>query len=215
MAAATLSAVEVLAANRPHATALRLGAVVFAAAFTAAAAQVSMPLPWTPVPLTLQPLAVLLSAAALGARLGLSAQCVYLAAGLAGLPVFAWSPGLPQGAARLLGPTGGYLLAFPLAAWLTGWLADRGLDRRYGTAVLAMAAGLAVIFLGGVAWLVLSSPQPLGLGRALQIGVYPFLLADVIKLLVGAALLPAWWRWLGRPGAQGDRSIASAPPTSR
>ncbi len=192
------TALDALVAGSAHATALRLAAALFAAVFTAAAAQVSLPLPWTPVPLTLQPLAVLLSAAALGARLSLGAQCAYLAAGLAGLPVFAWAPGLPQGAARLVGPTGGYLLAFPLAAWVTGRLAELGFDRRYPTAVLAMAAGLAVIFAGGVAWLAWAQPHPIGFRAALQMGVYPFLAADAIKLLVAAALLPAWWRWLGR-----------------
>jgi biotin transport system substrate-specific component len=198
------TAVELLVARSARATGWRLAAVLFAAGLTAAAAQVSFPLPWTPVPLTLQPLAVLLSAAALGARLGLAAQCTYLAAGLAGLPVFAWAPGLPQGAARLVGPTGGYLLAFPVAAWVTGRLAELGFDRRYPTAVLAMAAGLAVIFAGGVAWIGLLKPDPVGFGTALQIGVYPFLATDAIKVLVAAALLPAWRRWLGR-GELSDR----------
>ena len=78
---------------------------------------------------------------------------LYLALGVAGLPVFAASPMLPQGAARLLGPTGGYLMAYPFAAFVAGWLAERGFDRRYLTAVLAMACGLAVVFAGGVLWL--------------------------------------------------------------
>ena len=102
------------------ARAIRWAAVLFVTVLTAAAAQVSVPLPFTPVPLTLQPMVVLLGGAALGSRLGFSSQVLYLLAGLAGLPVFAASPVLPQGALRLLGPTGGFLLAYPLAAFVAG-----------------------------------------------------------------------------------------------
>src|SRR5688500_11650669 len=133
-------------ANRDMAPAIRAAAVVLLTALTAAAAQVSVPLPFTPVPLTLQPMVVLLGGAALGPGLGLASQVLYLAAGIAGLPVFAASPTLPQGPFRLLGPTGGYLMSYPFAAWLTGWLASRGFDRRYLTSLLAMMAGLSVIF---------------------------------------------------------------------
>src|SRR5919204_4882542 len=124
---------------RPNMRALRISeraaAVAFVTVLTAAAAQISIPLPFTPVPFTFQPMVVLLGGAALGARLGMASQLLYLALGLAGLPVFAASPMLPQGAARLLGPTGGYLVSYPLAAWLTGALAERGLDRGYLRAV--------------------------------------------------------------------------------
>src|SRR5215203_2614351 len=109
---------------------MRIAAVLFVTALTAAAAQISIPLPFTPVPFTLQPMVVLLGGAALGARLGMLSQVFYLALGIAGLPVFANSP-LPQGALRLLGPTGGYLISYPFAAWLTGMLAERGFDRNY------------------------------------------------------------------------------------
>src|SRR5690606_35189656 len=129
----------------------------------AAAAQVSLPLPFTPVPLTLQPMVVLLGGAALGARLGMASQILYLCAGAAGLPVFAVSPVLPPGVLRLLGPTGGYLLSYPFAAWVTGRLAERGFDRRYWTSVVAMIAGLAVIFTCGVTWLAfVAQPAPVG-----------------------------------------------------
>ena len=124
------------------ATGLRLFAVCFVTVLTAALSQVSFPLPFTPVPFTLQPMVVLLGGAALGARLGAASQVLYLMAGVAGLPVFAFAPELPQGALRLLGPSGGYLLAYPLAAFVTGWLAERGLDRRFTSALLAMTAGL-------------------------------------------------------------------------
>jgi biotin transport system substrate-specific component len=178
--------------------ALRVTAVVFLAALTAAAAQVSIPLPFTPVPLTLQPVVVLIGGAVLGPRLGMSSQVLYLAAGALGLPVFAASTVLPQGAARLLGPTGGYLLSYPVAAFVTGWLASRGFDRRYFTSVLAMVAGLAIILATGVVWLMLFTPAAGGrMSTALQLGLYPFVVADLAKVCVAAAILPALWRFTG------------------
>jgi biotin transport system substrate-specific component len=177
--------------------AVRAGAVFFIAAATAAAAQLSVPLPFTPVPLTLQDTVVLLGGAALGSRLGMAAQLLYLAAGMAGLPVFAASAVLPQGMLRLLGPTGGYLLSYPIAAFLVGRLAERGFDRQYLTSVLAMIAGLAVIFVFGVTWLALfARPAALGFDAALRAGLYPFLLGDVLKILAGAAILPIVWKFL-------------------
>ena len=174
---------------------LQVAAVLFFAVLIAAAAQVSLPLSWTPVPLTLQPTIVLLSAAVLGSRLGTACLAVYLTAGAAGLPVFAWSPWLVPGVGRLLGPTGGYLLAYPVAAYLVGSLAERGWDRRYVTAVGAMVVGLAVIYLGGVAWLeVLHAPLRTP-GAAATLGVYPFFFADLAKLLVAGALLPSLRRF--------------------
>jgi biotin transport system substrate-specific component len=141
---------------------------------------------------------VLLGGAALGSRLGLSSQVLYLAAGIAGLPVFAASPFLPQGAARLLGPTGGYLLVYPLAAFVAGWLAERGLDRHYVGSVLAMAAGLAVIFAGGVTWLAWFAPGASGLAVAVATGLVPFLPVDIFKILVAAAVMPPIWQLIGR-----------------
>src|SRR5262245_12847299 len=125
---------------------IQVASVLFMAALTAAAAQISIPLPFTAVPLTLQPMVVLLGGLALGSRLGLASQVVYLAAGIAGLPVFAASLTLPPGALRLLGPTGGYLMAYPMAAYVAGYLAERGFDRRYVTSVIAMLVGLSIIF---------------------------------------------------------------------
>jgi biotin transport system substrate-specific component len=179
-------------------TAIRVAAVVFMTVLTAAAAQVSIHLPGTQVPFTLQPMVVLIGGAVLGSRLGLSSQVLYLAAGAAGLPVFAASPILPQGLGRLLGPTGGYLISYPIAAWLTGRLAECGLDRRYLTSAVAMLAGLAVIFAGGVLWL--SIVQPGGLGAAVRTGLLPFLGIDLVKVLIAATVLPTAWRFLGRPG---------------
>lgn len=180
------------------ATPIRLAATLFVAVLTAAASQVSVPLPFTPVPFTFQPMIVLLGGAVLGARLGMMAQVLYLGAGIAGLPVFAFAPELPQGAARLLGPTGGYLMAYPFAAFVAGALAGRGLDRRYLTSLLAMAAGLAVIFACGVTWLTLFAPgaELRSLQQALAAGLYPFVLADAIKLCLAAAVMPAAWKLL-------------------
>ncbi|MCX6546403.1 MAG: biotin transporter BioY [Acidobacteria bacterium] len=185
----------------PSSRAILVASVLFITVLTAAAAQVSLPLPFTPVPLTLQPMIVLLGAAALGSRLGVASQMLYLAAGAAGLPVFAASPVLPQGILRLVGPTGGFLLSYPLAAWVTGRLAERGFDRRYLTSVVAMAAGLAIIFAGGVAMLTLQFAPAMGggaLSAALAAGCYPFVAADLVKLLIAATILPGIWKVLGR-----------------
>ena len=179
--------------------ALRIAAVLLVTTLTAIAAQVSVPLPFTPVPFTLQPMVVLLGGASLGARLGMASQVLYLALGMAGLPVFAASAILPQGIFRLLGPTGGYLMSYPIAAFVTGTLAERGFDRRYITSVIAMAAGLAIVFTGGVLWLAwFARPAHSGLTGALQTGLYPFLPADIIKICVAAAVMPGIWRLMGR-----------------
>jgi biotin transport system substrate-specific component len=185
------------------ARALTIASVLFVTALTAAAAQVSVPLPFTVVPLTLQPMVVLIGGFVLGSRLGAASQILYLAAGIAGLPVFAASATLPPGPLRLLGPTGGYLLAYPVAAFVTGWLAERGFDRRYPGSFAAMLAGLAIIFMFGITWLALvastaSGSAAVGWSAALASGLYPFLVADVVKLAVASGLVPAIWRAIGR-----------------
>lgn len=179
--------------SRSLRVAQQIGAVLFVTILTSAAAQISIPLPFTPVPFTFQPMVVLLGAAALGARLGAASQVLYLTLGIIGMPVFAASPILPQGIARLLGPTGGYLMAYPLAAFVAGSLAERGYDRKYFTAVVAMIAGLAFVFAGGVAWLALVALPAGGLTGALAAGLYPFLAADLAKLLIAAGVMPALW----------------------
>ena len=195
---------------------LRAASVVFIAVLTAAAAQVSVPLPFTPVPLTLQPMVVLLGGAVLGSRLGFASQMLYLAAGIVGLPVFAASPLLPPGAARLLGPTAGFLLSYPVAAFVAGWLAERGFDRRYLTSVASMAAGLVVVFASGILWLAFTlAPANPGasLALALQAGLYPFLALDIVKLFIAAAVLPGVWRFLGRN--PDSLSASHFPPSTR
>jgi biotin transport system substrate-specific component len=196
--------VDVLFANdvvaRPS-RAVKVGSVLFMTALTATAAQISVPLPFTQVPFTFQPMVVLLAGLTLGSRLGMASQILYLALGVAGLPVFAASATLPPGAMRLLGPTGGYLMAYPFAAWLTGALAERGFDRRYVTSFFAMLAGLATIYACGAAWLGVTA----GWSQAIALGIAPFVLADVAKLLAAAGVLPTLWKIVGADRADHRR----------
>lgn len=187
-----------IAAGSASSSAIRAAAVMFMIALTAAAAQISFPIPGTSVPFTLQPMVVILAGAALGSRLGAASQFAYLMLGIVGLPVFAASPLLPQGAARLLGPTGGYLMAYPIAAFVTGLLAERGFDRRFSTAVVAMLAGVAVIYAGGLSWLAAMHVGTFTL--AIAAGAAPFFIADICKAILAAASLPLTWRVLGRRG---------------
>ena len=196
--------VRVLAVRSESTRAVPVASTLFITVLTAAAAQVSVPLPFTDVPFTFQPMVVLLGGLALGSRLGLASQVLYLAAGVIGLPVFAASVTLPPGLLRLLGPTGGYLMSYPIAAFVVGYLAERGLDRRYVTAFLAMLAGLTVIYASGVMWLGLFVGRPaVGLATAIALGVYPFVVADLMKLLAAASILPGLWRLFGRTDAYG------------
>jgi len=183
-------------ADSPLAPPIRVAVVPVAVALTALAAQFTIPLPFTAVPFVLTPLAVLLCGAALGSRLGCITQALYLLAGAAGLSVFAPSVTLPPGVLRLFGPTGGYLLAYPVAAFVTGWLAERGWDRRYLTSAAAMLAGLAVIYVGGVSWYALSVTH--SFAAAVAGGFLPFVAVDVVKVAAAAALLPQAWRLVGR-----------------
>ena len=160
----------------------RTVAVLLGTALVAAAAQVAVPLPGTPVPLTLQPLAVLIVGGVLGPWLGASSLILYLALGAAGVPVFA-PVGLP-GVARLIGPTGGYLLAYPLAAYAVGRLAGDG--ARVGRIALAALLGLVLIHLGGLAQLLVLTGS---LSRAAQFGTLPFLLGDSVKLILAVLIL--------------------------
>lgn len=154
-------------------------AVVGFAAATAFGAKVAVPIPGTPVPFTLQVLFILLSGALLGARLGAASQLVYLGAGIAGLPVFAAGGGF----AYLFGPTGGYLLAAPLASYAVGSVA--GTSSSAFRLAVGLALGVAVIYAGGLAWLAtLSGPE-----AALRLGVLPFLGLDLVKVCL--ALLVA------------------------
>jgi biotin transport system substrate-specific component len=165
-------------------------AVVFSL-LTALAAQIVIPI--GPVPITGSTFAVLLTGALLGSRLGAMAMIIYLVEGTLGLPFFyGWSGGI----AHLFGPTGGYLVAFPAAAFITGAFAENGWDKRFITAVAAMAVGSVVILLAGWAWF--SVLMHTSLLTAFKVGVVPHLIGDVIKILLAAAVLPTGWALLKR-----------------
>lgn len=156
--------------------------IAFFVLATCFGASVAVPLPWTPVPISLQPLFALLAGAVLGARAGATAMAAYLVLGASGLPVFALGgAGIPW----LMGPTGGYLLAMPAAAWMVGSIGGR--NPGAGRQLLALTLGMVTLYVGGVAQLLLVAPQ--GLGSALALGVLPFWAGDVTKIL--AALLLA------------------------
>jgi biotin transport system substrate-specific component len=157
-----------------------VGVVGFAAA-VAAASQIAIPLPFTPVPLTLQPMLVILAGMMLGPVAGAASMALYLVAGAVGLPVF--TPLGAPGVARFLGPTGGYLIAYPVAAWVAGTLFRRA--TAFGTRWLAGVAGIAVIYVGGVAQLALLNSD---VARAFAMGVTPFAALDVVKAWVAAAI---------------------------
>ena len=165
------------------------GLVIVFSLFIAACAQFAIHI--GPIPITGQTFAVLLTGMLLGSRLGAAAVIAYLIEGALGLPFFA---GGGAGIVRFLGPTGGYLVAFPAAAFIAGAFAEHGWDKRYPTAVAAMAIGSLIIFLGGWAWYaILTNTPPLA---AFQLAVAPFLLGDVIKIALGAAVLPTGWALL-------------------
>jgi biotin transport system substrate-specific component len=172
-----------VALSQPSRRVTAAGVVGFAAAI-ALAAQVAVPVPGTPVPITLQPMLVVLAGLWLGPVAGAASMALYLAAGALGLPVF--TPFGAPGVARLLGPTGGYLLAYPVAAYVTGWLARRGAPSR-GRFFVAALAGMAALYTGGVAQLVVLSGS---LARAAVLGLLPFAALDVAKAGVAALLAP-------------------------
>ncbi len=155
-------------------------------------AQVVIPLPFTPVPITGQTYGVLLVGAALGSRRGAASLLLYILEGGLGLPFLAGGKsGWPAG------PTGGYLIGFVAAAFAVGWLAERGWDRRFGKAVLAMLIGEVLIYGFGVPWL----SAFVGTTKSLSLGLLPFIPGDAVKLLLAAATLPIAWRLLGKRNA--------------
>jgi len=152
-------------------------------------------IPFYPVPMTMQTLAVLALAMCYGLRLGTATLALYIAEGAAGLPVFAGTPEKGIGLAYMMGSTGGYILGFLLAAMLVGYLAERGFDRSPLKAAIAMLAGNIVIYVPGLLWLgaVVGWDKPV-----LSFGLYPFVLGDLFKIALGAALLPGIWALLKR-----------------
>jgi len=183
------------AALAPLDWARSVGLVVAFSLLTALSAQIVVPM-W-PVPITGQTFAVLLTGALLGSRLGAAAMIVYLIEGASGLPFFQQGHG---GIPYILGPTGGYLIAFPAAAFVTGAFAEHGWDKRFFTAAAAMAIGSVLILLSGWAWLsFFRSPT-----FAFQAGVKPFIIGDIVKILLAAAVLPSGWALLRRSASAKD-----------
>jgi biotin transport system substrate-specific component len=164
--------------------------VVGASMLIALAAQIAIPLPFTPVPLTLQPLAVILVGVTLGSTRGAAAAALYLLEGASGLPVFAEGHG---GAIWLAGFTGGYLLSYPFAAWVSGFVSERGWGNSTLRAITGMLLSLGIIYLGGWSWFATLTDAR----YAFTNGVAPFVIADIVKVALGAALLPKAQRVVG------------------
>jgi biotin transport system substrate-specific component len=163
--------------------------ITISALFVAAFAQIRIPLPFTPVPLTGQTFAVLLVGAALGSKRGTASLALYTVMGALGLPFFA---GGTSGLAYMSGPTLGYLIGFIVAAYVIGRLAERGLDRSVRTSLVPFLIGTLVIYLFGAGWLAVL----FGLEQALALGVLPFLLGDAIKMVLAALALPVAWKFI-------------------
>ena len=175
--------------------------ILLGAGLTAVAAQLSFPVPGSPVPVTGQTFAVLLTAAALGPARGLAAQALYLVMGAVGLPVFA---GAGHGPGVIFGASGGYLIGFLAAAAITGYGARRGADRSPVRTLLLFALASVVIYAIGTTWLCLDTGMSVGAG--ISAGVTPFLPGDTAKALLAAGLLPGAW-WLTGRGAGGGNAL--------
>ncbi|MGB7581883.1 MAG: biotin transporter BioY [Sedimentisphaerales bacterium] len=150
--------------------------------------QIKVYLPISPVPITGQTFAVLMLAALLGSKRGVLTIIAYLVEGILGLPVFAGG----MGPATLIGPTGGYLVGFVAVAYVVGKLAEMGWDRRVSTTIAAMLAGEIVLYTFGVCWLAIMT----NIRIALAVGLYPFIVGDILKVVLAAAVLPAGWKLL-------------------
>lgn len=151
-------------------------------------------IPFWPVPMTMQTFVVLVIGMAYGSRLGVVTVALYLLEGALGLPVFAGTPEKGIGLAYMMGPTGGYLIGFVVAAWACGWMAERGFDRSPFNSLVAMSVGHALIFVFGFAWLA----QLMGFEKAFVVAVVPFWAATVVKTLLGVVALPLTWKWIGK-----------------
>ena len=166
----------------------QLSLLVGATLFVALCARITIPLPFTPVPLTVQNFAVLLVGLMLGSRGGFAALALYLVEGAVGMPVF--SPTGPGGIAQLLGPTGGFLLAYPLVAWLAGYVMERG-RKNFARAAVAGFLGEIVLFAGGLTWLAILTHSVM---QAFRWGLYWFIFAEIIKVMMAAGIAARWQR---------------------
>jgi len=172
--------------NRALYWAEQVAIVLSASLFVALCARVTLPLPFTPVPLTLQNFGVLLVGLTLGSRRGFAALALYLIEGTSGMPVF--NPAGPGGIAQLMGVTGGFLLAYPFAAGLAGWITERG-KASFARAAAAGVLAEVVLFAGGLSWLAVLTHS---FAQALRFGLYWFVFAEVIKVMLAAAVSTGW-----------------------
>jgi biotin transport system substrate-specific component len=162
--------------------------VIAASLFVALCARVTVPLPFTPVPLTLQNFGVLLVGLMLGSRRGFAALVLYLIEGASGMPVF--NPAGLGGIAQLIGPTGGFLMAYPFVAALAGWVMEHG-RKSFARAAIASFLGEIVLFAGGIGWLFVFTHS---LAQAVRFGLYWFVFAEIIKVMMAAAISTGWRR---------------------
>jgi len=179
--------------NRILDSAEQIAIVVGASLFVALCAHVVLPLPFTPVPLTLQNFGVLLVGLSLGPRRGFAALVLYLAEGVMGMPVF--SPTGPGGVAQLLGPTGGFLLAYPFVAGIAGWVFEKtaaGAKKSFARAAAACVLAEVCLFVCGLSWLAILTHS---FAQAVRFGLYWFVFAEVIKIMSAAALASGWQRF--------------------
>ena len=184
-----MSKVAIQALERPSRSvewAKQAGIVIGASLFVALCARLTVPLPFTPVPLTLQNFGVLLVGLLLGSRRGFAVMIAYLIEGASGLPVF--NPAGPGGIAQLLGPTGGFLMAYPLVAFVAGWIYEHS-SRRFAWAAVAGFAGEVVLFAGGLGWLFALTHS---MSQAIKWGLYWFVFAEVIKIVMAAGSAARW-----------------------
>lgn len=170
-------------------TVRQVAVVVGASVFVAVCARITIPLPFTPVPLTVQDFAVLLVGLTLGSKRGFAALALYLAEGAMGLPVF--SPTGPGGIAQIFGPTGGYLMVYPLVAALAGFIFERG-ARTFARAAISGLLAQILLFAGGLTWLYFLTHS---LAKAAYLGLYWFVAASVIKVMFAAAIATRWRRF--------------------
>ena len=165
--------------------------VIGASLFVALCARITLPLPFTPVPLTLQNFGVLLVGLALGPRRAFAALVLYLGEGLMGMPVF--NPTGPGGLAQLLGPTGGFLLAYPFVAGIAGWVFDAKNEKKsFARAAIACTLAEIFLFVCGLSWLAVLTHS---VALAIRFGLYWFVFAEVIKIMSAAALASGWQRF--------------------
>lgn len=184
---------RILPRSRTNRQAAAVALIVGFALLTALCAQIRIPLGFTPVPITGQTFAVLLSGAVLGSRMGAASQLLYVLMGAAGLPFYAGGTG---GWEHASGATMGYLLGFIAAAYAVGYLAEQRQDRRFATSIGAFLTGNLVIYALGVPWLMYSLSWDLAKGVAL--GLAPFIIGDTIKILLAAGAMPAAWKLAGK-----------------